>query len=106
MFDKAEYWRRRHNTVKTQVPDGGKKKKDGSPRMKTIEVPRPLRGQGDRLPRYGKSLLEATDPKKSEYVWSEGGGVKRRHPKPITIKARRKNTKRARKEALNGSPAN
>lgn len=47
-FDKDKYWARRNNTVKEKVPDGDKKKKDGTPRMKTVETPKPLRGQGDK----------------------------------------------------------
>lgn len=45
LFDKETYWNRRNNTVKVKVPDGDKKKKDGTPAMKTVSVPQPLRGQ-------------------------------------------------------------
>lgn len=46
-FDKEKYWKRRENVVKEKVPDGDKVKKDGTPKMKTIETVKPLRGQGD-----------------------------------------------------------
>lgn len=51
LFDKETYWNRRNNTVKVKVPDGDNKKKDGTPKMKTVLAAKPLRGQVEKEPK-------------------------------------------------------
>ena len=46
-FNKEEYWKRRNNTVKVEVPDPKSNAK--KPKMIEVEQPSPLRGQGDDL---------------------------------------------------------
>lgn len=60
-----------------------------------------LRGQGDKPPKYGDSLMEAMNPTNSEYIF-DGENTSRRTPKLVGSRARVKHSKRARKElALN-----
>jgi hypothetical protein len=56
-----------------------------------------LRGQGPKLPKFGKSLMEADDPIGSEYIF-DGKNTARRIPKPVGKKAIKNNSKRAKKE--------